>query len=309
MSNQRFRNDLNNNSDPDFDLDAYIDEQANAGDQNFEQEFDSLPTTKRNLLALSVILIPAVWFFLSDPFSLFANDVSVAPTQNGQTVIVNGSDLGIRTITIPTPPTPPTFDSEQFNFNSNSGVPELGISYTDYLAQLKEFGYLDDFGSTGTTRLFQNNVPVEYIDQFGKAEVLNNFGSTSISRLYQNQVPFEYIQNLADAGLLENFGSTSISRLYQNQIPFDYIIGFKEAGILEDFGSTSISRLYQNNVPREYISELAEAGYLDNFGSTSIVRLHQNQVPASFLKILDDKGLLDDMSSESVVTAYELEGQ
>lgn len=307
MSNQRFRNDLNNNSDPDFDLDAYIDEQANAGDQNFEQEFDSHPTTKRNLLALSVILIPAVWFFLSDPFSIFSDDSNFTSSQAGQTIVVERPRPDVRVITAPAAPIPR--QDFNFNFETGNGIADLGMSYTEYLAQLKEYGYLDYFGGSASTRLYQNNVPVEYIDQFGKAEVLNNFGSTSISRLYQNQVPFEYIQNLADAGLLENFGSTSISRLYQNQIPFDYIIGFKEAGILEDFGSTSISRLYQNNVPREYISELAEAGYLDNFGSTSIVRLHINQVPASFLKILDDKGLLDDMSSESVVTAYELEGQ
>jgi len=307
MSKQKFRYDLHNTDDPDFDLDAYIDEQANADDQNFEQEFNSHPTTKRNLLALSVILIPAIWFFLSDPFSVFSDDSNFSSSQAGQTIVVERPEPNVRVITAPAAPVP--LQGSNFSFEPGYTVAELDMSYTDYLAELKEYGYLDDFGGSASTRLYQNNVPVEYIDQFGKAEVLNNFGSTSISRLYQNQVPFDYIQNMADAGLLNNFGSTSISRLYQNQIPFEYIIKFKEANVLDDFGSTSISRLYQNGVPTEYISEIATNGYLNNFGSTSIVRLHQNQVPVSFLKALDEKGLLDDMSSESVVTAYQLEGQ
>ena len=220
MSKQQLRYDLNNNEDSDFDLDAYIDEQAKGGDQNFEEEFDSHPTTKRNLLALSLVLIPAVWFFFSDPFSLFADDTNFASTGAGQTIVVERPQPDVRVIPSPDPPAQ-DFDFDfNFNFDGGNSVAELGISYTDYLAQLKEYGYLDDFGGSSSTRLYQNNVPVEYIDQFGKAGILNNFGSTSISRLYQNQVPFQYIQNLATAGLLNNFGSTSISRLYQNQIPF-----------------------------------------------------------------------------------------
>ena len=190
MSNQKFRNDLNNNPDPDFDLDAYIDAQANAGDQNFEQEFDSHPTTKRNLLALSVILIPAVWFFLSDPFSIFSDDINIAPSQTGQTIFVERHQPDVRVVTAPAPAPAPSvqdFDFDfSFNFEPGNGVADLGMSYTDYLAKLKELGYLDDFGSSGSTRLYQNNVPVDYIDAIGKAGMLDNFGSTSISRLYSN---------------------------------------------------------------------------------------------------------------------------
>ena len=222
MSSQKFKNEFQDSqNDSDFDLDAYIDEQANAGDHNYEEKFDSHPSTKRNLLALSLILIPALWFFLSDPFSLFADDINATIAQNGNTIVIDRPQPIVRTITIPAPPSPPTFNSERFNFNFNTGVNELEISYTDYLAQLKEYGYLDDFGGSASTRLYQNNVPVEYIDQFGKAGILNDFGSTSISRLFQNQVPFEYINQIAEADLLNDFGSTSIVRLYQNRIPFE----------------------------------------------------------------------------------------
>ena len=160
MSKQQLRYDLNNNEDSDFDLDAYIDEQAKGGDQNFEEEFDSHPTTKRNLLALSLVLIPAVWFFFSDPFSLFADDTNFASTGAGQTIVVERPQPDVRVIPSPAPPAQ-DFDFDfNFNFDGGNSVAELGISYTDYLAQLKEYGYLDDFGGSSSTRLYQNNVPV-----------------------------------------------------------------------------------------------------------------------------------------------------
>ncbi len=317
---------LNNDLDPDFDLDGYIEEQAkgaSSGSSKADQDEinrDGSYKVKNSLTIVAVFTVLFLWAFDWSPKNAYEfffppEPQTVATTSGAGTgaidirippININIPDFEIPDIEIPDFEIP---DIEGMPVPAGTNnAPPLDMSYTDYLAALNDLGYLDEFGSSSLSTLYQNNVPVSYIDQFGKAGMLNDFGGTSITRFFNNGVPFNYIVMFKERGLLDNLGSTSISQLYANEVPMSYIDQFQKAGIMDNFGGQSITRLFQNNVPVSYILEINEIGVLDNFGSTSISRLYQNNVPVSFIKELNERGLLDNMSSSSIVDAYNIDG-
>lgn len=319
MSQQKNKNhSLNNDLDPEFDLDQYIDEQAGELPTN-ESPQEVTPFSyraKNSLILVAAFTAVFLWAFEWSPqnaYSYFfgeSTEMTPQPVQN-QGAVASTSPGGFNISIPPINIEIPDIDIEIPEFQSTTvsgNNPDLGMSFTDYMAKLNELGYMGDFGSSSLRSLYRNNVPVNVIDQYGQAGMIDDFGGSGISRLYNNQVPFEYVAGFKQSGIIDEFGSTSISRLYNNKVPLEYILQFDQVGLLDEFGSTSISRLYGNEVPVNYINEIAQAGLLDEFGSTSISRLYQNNVPLSFLRELDERGLLENMSSTSIVEAYNIDG-
>ncbi|MEO1023142.1 MAG: hypothetical protein AAFW89_11420, partial [Bacteroidota bacterium] len=232
---------LKNNLHPDdgFDLDEYLEEQA-AGEQNKEPEEDGNGYFFRNaailfLLAATIALWTLDWkpvTYITSFFGAQDEPTVVFVERNAPSAL----PAPVPAPTITAPPATPL-------------PPNTSGSYTDYLEQLNNAGFLDDFSGTSATRLYEARVPIAYLNELSQAGVFSDFGSTSITRLYSNNVPTEYVQQFKQAGLLNDFGSTSLVNLYQNQVPFDYIKLYKDNGLLDDFGGTSVTRLYQNQVP------------------------------------------------------------
>lgn len=313
---------LNNDLDPDFDLDQYMEDEAKGlgSAATEEKEFlgDDTSKIKNSFLLLGIFTLAFLWYFNWSPREAY-NYFFPPEVQTAQ---LDGFVVDVPPINIQFPEgfgegineaveeglAEALAELERLQVSPNTGT-SLDMSFTDYMAEINDLGYLDDFGSSSLSSMYQNNVPVDYIAQFGQNGLLNDFGGSSITRFYTNNIPFTYIQSFDEAGLLNDLGSTSISQLYQNQVPFDYIMGFKTGGMMNDFGGTSITRLYQNDVPLSYIKGISDAGYLNNFGSTSISNLHSNNVPLSFLNKLNERGLLDNMSSRSIIDAFRIDGE
>jgi hypothetical protein len=92
MANQRFKNELRGSQDdPDFDLDSYIDEQANASNSEINEQDYAEPasSTKRNLLAILIFaVIPALFFLYTfgPPIFNFDNGTKNTGFTQGQNI-------------------------------------------------------------------------------------------------------------------------------------------------------------------------------------------------------------------------------
>tara|TARA_R110000868_G_scaffold304437_16_gene565260 strand:- start:36065 stop:36805 length:741 start_codon:yes stop_codon:yes gene_type:complete len=242
MSKQR-TNNPGSITDPDFNLDEYLSEQA---DQNYQQKNDDqeVETTSfsRNLILICALSAAAfLWYFDWSPRNVynffFADEVTTSTRVGGFNIQIPPINVDIPEIDIDIP--------EIRVGEAQTGTSNLGISFTDYMAELNDLGYLDQFGSSSLSTLYSNSVPVEYIDGLGKAGILANFGGTSISTLYSNKVPSSFIEELSKEGLMDNFGSTSISRLYTNNVPISFIKILEDRGLLDNMSSQSVVDAYK----------------------------------------------------------------
>ena len=219
MANQRFKNDLKNN-DPDFDLDSYIEEQSHPASENLfeEAEIEKQPSTKRNIIALALfVLLPAFWFFNSDPFSVFGDDTNTI-TGSGQNMI-----------TPPPPPPIPSVDIPQFNTSGEA----ISSSYLDYLREATDKGYTNYFSNTGIQALYNSGVPLSYLGEIEEGGFLDDFSYSAVIGLYSGGVPVAYLTQFQDAGILDTFSYSAIigflqwrsyHKLYQ-PIPGIWIFG------------------------------------------------------------------------------------
>jgi hypothetical protein len=201
MSSQRFKNELRGNQDdPDFDLDSYIDEQANAIDaETFDQEYVEPPTsTKRNIIALLLFaVIPAVWFLTSSPISFFNFD------NGNQTTVSQGQNV-VQAPLPPAAPLPP-------RISTTEGVTSV---YLDYLQAANEAGYTNQINPTGIRALYDSGVPLSYLEQMNQAGFLDDFSYSGIIGLYNGGVPMEYLTMMNEAGYLDDFSYSGIIGLY-----------------------------------------------------------------------------------------------
>ena len=159
-----------------------------------------------------------------------------------------------------------------------SGETGLELSLTEYLAALKEKGYLN-----------------------------NELSSFSARQLYDSDVTIAYVDQLSETGFLEILSFVEISNYYQNDIPFDYLNELQQAEVFEKLSFVDISNFYQNDVSTEYLKTLDEAGYLDELSFVYISSFYENGVTVDFLDQLKEQGLYEDLNFLDIVDLYQRE--
>ncbi len=142
MSKQR-TNKSQNNDDPDFNLDKYLSEQSYQSQQNepIDSETESSSFSRNLILICAVSAASFLWYFDWSPRNaynfFFADDATIvanAPRTGGINVQIPPINIEIPDINI---------DIPEIVGQIQSGTSTLNMSFTDYMAELNELGYLD----------------------------------------------------------------------------------------------------------------------------------------------------------------------
>lgn len=272
---RNLKNDLK--SDPEFDLDDYIEENSRDEASLYEdpkEEQEPEGSRAKNFILIAVTIAFAIWWFDND-WNPFNNFSGLFGGEDNTTQVAEAPDTDLN-IDIPSITIPPLNGESAGN---GSDVAALDIPLSEYLAELRQAGLLE-----------------EKISAFSARQV------------YDGGVPISYLQELDETGFLEDLSFVYINSYYQNQVPTDYLNELREAGIYEGLSFVEVTNFYSNGVTTEYLIQLDEAGYLDELSFVYINAYYDAGVTPAFLDRLKEQGIYNDLSFLDVVDIYEREG-
>jgi len=293
------KHSLRNDLYSEFDLDEFLDDQANDGTTNnqlSEEEFkeERSDLIKNSLLVVAVITTIFLWIFDWSPNNaydyFFEGETPVFIFEEGTQNI------------IPEPPQIPAFESIVEANQSLSAI--------DYLVQLRDKGLLEEgkLSTFDANQLYSSGVPVSYLESLDEASFLDDFSFVDISEFYESRVPIEYLQSLDQAGYLEELSFVDITEFYENNVPIQYLNSLDEIGILNDLSFVEITEFYENGVTIDYLSALQQNGYIEDLSFVEITEFYENGVTIEFLNTLKSNGLLEELNFVDIVDLYNAEG-
>lgn len=208
------KNDLDKGN-PDFSEAGYIN--SNTSDEFYqEQKPSGFSTASKNAFLISALLITTFfWYFDWSPqnafSSLFGNEQVAPPsTETRISSTLPNPDIVIPDITVPDVNIP------NIEFGESVNTTPLEISVVDYLAELKELGYLDsDLSAFSARQLHSSNVPISYITELSEADLLSDLSFVYISNYYKNGVTAEYLNGLKQAGIYDDLNFIDVIQMYQ----------------------------------------------------------------------------------------------
>lgn len=262
------------NSDDDFDLDSYLEEQSHQTAEQTQQIEDDHETSfiKNAMLGLALIFTAFMWYHNWSPkqayTSIFgSNETSLATIgESGNQLVIDLPEINIPDFVIP------QIEQEIARLSENANLP----SVTDYLVELKELGLLED----------------------------NKLSAFQARQLHEGGVPVSYVQEVDNAGFLDDLNFVAITEFYRNNIPLSYIAQFEKAGYLDKVNFVGLTEFYKNEVSMEYLDKLDNAGYLDDLNFVYITEYYKAGVTTEFLDGLKEKGLYEDLNFVDVVEMY-----
>ncbi len=269
----KFENDLDRGDhDPNFDLDAYIQEQSTPGNINstYQKPPEDDSSQFKNALLIFVVFAAAfLWFNEWSPSQAWSSltggeqtSAEIAPTAPG---------LGQLEINIPDIPAPPTVPAAPT-------ASQLDLSITEYLSILRDKGYLgDEISGFSARELYDANVPISYLDQLQQAGFLEDLSFVYITNYYQNQIPLAYLESLQEAGVYDELSFVDVTEFYNNNIPTDYLVKLNEAGYLEDLSFVYITNFYQAGVTIEFLDQLKEQDLYEDLNFLDIIDLYKRE--------------------------------
>lgn len=293
---------LQNDLDSDFDLDHFIDDQSyqdtatiESDDNVKEERFDLI---KNSLLVVAVITTIFLWTFDWSPRNaysyFFGGDSPVL-------VFEEGTPTNVAPV-LPTIPAAPRLPQ------ADAGVaPSQNSSALDYITELRDKGLLADnkLSSFDANQLYNEDVPITYIESLDNANLLNEFSFVDISEFYNNRIPIEYLQSMEQAGYLDDFSFVDITEFYENNVPLAYLDQLNNIGVLNDLSFVEITEFYSNSVSLDYLTALEENNLLSIFSFVEVTEFYTNGVTIEFLNELRSRDLLNELSFVDIVDLFE----
>lgn len=269
-SNQKLNNP-HRSSDPNFDLDDYLEEKGHQ--ENTDERYNEEPKTNNflNRALLLIALVSAVaWSFNitknTDWASLFGFGSSDVTTEAPVVVNIPPINIDIPEIEI---------DIPEINIGDNSA--DVG-SVIEYLQELQNQGLLDTKISAFEAReVYNSGVPISYLLQLDQRGLLEELSFVEISEFYNGGVPFEYLQTIKDRGYEDRLSFVEITEFYQNDVSFDYLDLMDEAGYFDELSFVEMTEYYQNGVTPEFLDELKESGIYNSLSFIDVVEIYKSQ--------------------------------
>ena len=275
-----FTNDLDRNSDydhdPDFDLDEYINQQSQKGQQIPLQEEAKDPDRYLFKNAILIFIVFAAAFLWFNNWSSSEAWTFIFGGEEQSTEVTAGAP-GVEQleIEVPEPPAVPTIPGSEAPVASTA---DLDMSITEYLAVLQEKGYLgEEVSGFSARQLYDASVPVSYLDELQSAGFLEDLSFVYITNYYQNQIPLTYLESLQEAGVYEELSFVDVTNFYNNNVPTEYLVTLDEAGYLEELSFVYINAFYDAGVTIEFLDQLKEQGLYEDLSFLDIVDLFQRE--------------------------------
>jgi hypothetical protein len=302
-SNQRFRKSNNPTDDPNFNLDDYLEEKGYETDdsRDFEDEIEKADRRYTNVLIVAVAVTGMFWYMDFTPRAIYQSLFGSpnVETVSGTPVVVDIPPINIEIPEINIPDIDIDIDPD-VNSNEASLGPIL-----EYLQELQNQGLLDTKISAFEARqVYYAGVPINYLLELDQKGYLEEFSFVEIGEFYKNQIPFEYLDEMDQNGYLDRLSFVEIGEFYKSQIPFEYLDELDESGYLDRLSFVEIGEFYKNDVSFDYLDKLDQTGYLDELSFVYVVEYYRNGVTTEFLDELKETGLYNSLSFIDVVELY-----
>lgn len=268
-----FENDLDRDDhDPNFDLDAYIQQQSASGNTNTAYQKSTQDDTSqfKNALLIFVVFAAAfLWFNEWSPSQAWSSITGGEQSSAEVTSTVPG--LGQLEINIPNIPAPPTAPTPPV-------TSQLDMSITEYLSVLRDKGYLrDEISGFSARELYDANVPIAYLDELQQAGFLEDLSFVYITSYYQNSIPLTYLDQLQQAGVYDELSFVDVTEFYNKNIPTEYLVTLHDAGYLEELSFVYITSFYEAGVTVEFLDKLKEQNLYEDLNFLDIVDLFKRE--------------------------------
>jgi hypothetical protein len=251
MSSQRFRK---GKADPDFDLDAYLQEKSHP-DEQFEEQINDSPKSsflKNTVLILGLSIFALLYFNEWSPKLVYGNIFGIEEYQK-QSIA-------------PEPVVPVTTNSE-----TEAMVAENNIS-----------GFND---ITVNTQQLENLANLEVLEGLEALEALEALESLEGLASLENLEGLEGLEELAKLSALEalsNLGNSSFIQIENNSSEFpaslaDYKTELKDTELTDEFDTETVAELYEAKVPVSVLATLKNNGLLSTVDVSSLIEGYKNQ--------------------------------
>jgi hypothetical protein len=248
MSSQRFKNELRGGQDdPDFDLDAYLQEQSHP-DEQFEDHAND-PTKGSSFLKNTFLIVGLSIFAL-----LYFNDWSPK--------LVYGNIFGVEEYqqqsVAPEPVLPVTANSEPDVVIADSDpVGTNDIVVTQGLENLARLEALEALESLEGLVELENLEGLEGLEELAKLsaleglKALSNLENPSFIQVENNSSEFpatleEYNTKLNEAELSDKFDTETVAELFDAKVPVPVLKTLNDNDLLNSFDISSLIEGYKN---------------------------------------------------------------
>lgn len=281
------RNSYRNQQSDNFDLDNYIEEKANSGQQAYQSKSKSEPKKsnwfKNTMLLFGFGILTLLYFNNWNPLQVYGNIFGIDKYQAGYVA-----------------PSPEPFVIE---VSPENGAQIVNLSELERLAELKSLEELESL--EGLSELSE-------LERLSELEELQN----SMAGL-ENMEEMNELREFALRTAMEALEGIGNSPEFGEAIGEAGQLGIQEAlnelRTLRGIEQSEAEQLAEqarevNSSFTEYSEELAELGLDENFDNSSLLKFHEAKIPSSFLQQLDELGLLDKITTDGIIQAYQEEG-
>ncbi|MBO6621740.1 MAG: hypothetical protein JJ892_00025 [Balneola sp.] len=247
MSSQRFKNELRGDQDdPDFDLDAYLQEQSHP-DEQFEEQINDSPKSsfiKNTFFILGLSIFALLYFNDWSPKLVYGNIFGVEEYQK-QTVA-------------PDPVIPATANSEPDVVITDSDLAAANdIVVTQGLENLARLEALEALESLEGLAELENLEGLEGLEELAKLsaleglKALSNLENPSFIQVENNSTEFpatleDYNIKLNEAGLSDKFGTETVAELFAAKVPVPVLKTLNDNDLLNTFDISSLIEGYKH---------------------------------------------------------------
>ena len=174
-------NELQRNSKNNFNLDDYLEEQAEIEKKSISKK-KSLSSTKMKIgyLIIAVALLTA---YFMNPLSILERFNAFSDS--------NSTEQSTQTVT---PTSEKLADSPEFIENS-SILFDSNIGLVEYLATLKTYEISDNIPVNGADNLFNEEVPLNFIKNLEISDLFDDLTASEIINIYRKEIPLSYIKS------------------------------------------------------------------------------------------------------------------
>lgn len=252
MTTENRFNRRNPDQTEDFNLDEYINEQAESSGEKFQVEKEGVPL-KRKIFAWSVIAVVVFMFFM-DPI-MRAVGLAESFFASEETSVVELVE-----------PLNTSFDN----------IPITG-TLLEYTGSLKNFTTTDNIGVAGAEALFNAGVSIQYIQALDELDLFDDLSATGILSLYRSDIPLSYFEGMASANLFDEMSGAGLLALYNQDFPISYAQAMGNSGVFDDMSSSKALQLYKADIPEGFYKLLQEQG-LEDLSANDVIRLYKGSV-------------------------------
>jgi hypothetical protein len=219
---------------PDFDLDAYINKQIQRERNSNTKPMRSKENSSFFKNAAVITLVIVMGFFWYHNWSIPETWASLFGG-NEVTVSVNPNP----NISVPVPPAPPAPPTDI------PVPPNVSMDgYADYQSAVNNAGLQEKFSNVGVMALYQTDVPINYLIALQDGGYLDDLSYPTIIGLHSAGVTIDYLSQLSANNFADKFSTTAIIAMYSAGVPVDYLVELRDKKQLDSKGYSEIIAAY-----------------------------------------------------------------